>query len=163
MSKASDLLGLIIDTSMVPIDDDPGTDDKGYTSLLTPEGNDPADEDEDDSAYQGLLDSGLSQEEAQETVDFMKPLSDSEREILATTPLLDSLTKIDDPEHDGWLGQKSKEGHDAIDRALEDAVYGDNTMAHDEERLERSDSDSESGFGFRRAFKRLGHGIRKEG
>ena len=163
MSKSNDLLGLMFSTATVPIDDDPGFDDKGYTALITPEDNNPADEDEDDNAFRGLLDAGLSQQEAQAEVDFMKPLSDSEREILATTPLLDGLTKIDDPEHDGWLGQKSKEKHDAIDRALEDAVYGDNTMAHDEELLERTDSDSESGFGFRRAFKKLGHGIRKAG
>ena len=101
------------------------------------------------------------QEEAQEAVDFMKPLSDEDREILAETPLLDGLTRVDDAEHDRWLGQKATEGHNAIDRALEDAVYGDDAMAHDEEGMERNDTDS--GWGFRSAFRRVGRGIKKAG
>ena len=47
MPKSTDLLGLIIDTSLVPADDDPGFDGKGYTALITPEDNDPADEDKE--------------------------------------------------------------------------------------------------------------------
>ena len=122
MSKSNDLLGLMFSTATVPIDDDPGFDGKGYTALVTPEDNNPADRDEDDAAYAGLLRSGLSPEEAQESVDFMKPISDEERAILEETPLLDGLTRVDDAEHDQWLGQKAKEGHNAIDRAREDAV-----------------------------------------
>ena len=159
MSKSNDLLGLMFSTATVPIDDDPGFDGKGYTALVTPEDNDPADEDEDDSAYQGLLDSGLSQEEAQETVDFMKPLNTDERDILEETPLLDGLTRVDDPEHDRWIEQKTVEGHKAIDRALEDAVYGDNTMAYDEEGMERNDTDA--GWGFKSMFKKVGRGLKK--
>ena len=159
MSKSSDLLGLIIDTSLVPADDDPGFDGKGYTALITPEDNNPADKDEDDAAFKGLLESGLSQEEAQEAVDFMKPLSEEERDILEETPGLEGLTRVDDAEHDEWLGQKAHEGHDAIDRALEDAVYGDNNMAHDEEGMERNDTDS--GWGLRSAFRKVGRGLKK--
>ena len=148
-------------TATVPIDDDPGFDGKGYTALVTPEDNNPASPDEDDAAYEGLLRSGLSPEEAQETVDFMRPASPEEQEILEETPLLDGLTRVDDAEHDGWLGQKAKEGHKALDRALEDAVYGDNTMSHDEEQMERMDSDS--GWGFRSAFRKVGRGLKKAG
>ena len=155
MSKSADLLGLIIDTATVPFDDDPGSDDKGYTPVLSPEDNDPADEDADDAAFKGLLDSGLSQEEAQETIEFMRPLDEDEREILEEEPGLEGITRVDDAEHDEWLGQKASEGNYAIDRALEDAVYGDNTMAHDEERMERNDTDS--GWGFHS----LTHGLRK--
>ena len=161
MSKSNDLLGLMFSTATVPIDDDPGFDGKGYTALVTPEDNNPADRDEDDAAYAGLLRSGLSPEEAQESVDFMKPISDEERAILEETPLLDGLTRVDDAEHDQWLGQKAKEGHNAIDRALEDAVYGDDAMAHDEEGMERNDTDS--GWGFRSAFRKVGRGLKRAG
>ena len=146
MSKASDLLGLIIDTATQPADDDPGFDNTGYPNLLVSADNNPADESEDDSAFQGLREAGLSPEEAQENVDFMRPLSEDELEILDNTPGLEGLTKVDDAERQGWLAKKAGEGNKAMDRTFEDAVYGD-TMT-DEEKMERSDSDS-GRWGFR--------------
>ena len=158
MSKSSDLLGLIIDTATVPSDDDPGSDDRGYATVRSPEDNSPADEDADDAAYEGLLDSGLSQEEAQDAVDFMRPLDEDEQEILEDTPGLEGLSRVDDAEHEEWMNEKSHEGNSAIDRTLEDAMYGDNTMAHDEEGMERNDTDS--GWGFH-PFRSLRKGLRK--
>ena len=167
MSKADDLLGLLIDTALQPVDDEPGFDDRGYTSLLDLETNDASEENEDDPAFRGLLDSGLSQQEAQEAVDFMKPLDEEETEILKATPGLHGLTKVDDPEHQQWLLARAKEGNKGMDRVLEDAIYGENDMNHNEERMEREDVDSAQGFsdgwGWKSPFRVLKKGIKKAG
>jgi len=161
MSKSSDLLGLIIDTSLQPADDDPDFDDKGYANLLVPQDNSPGDESEDDDAYEGLRESGLSPQEAQQTVDTMRPLNADERELLEDTPGLEGLTRVDDPERQEWLAEKAREGKKSMDRVFEDASYGDNTMAHDEERMERADTDDQMGWGFKSMFKKVGRGLKK--
>ena len=157
MSRSQDLLGKIIDTSMVPDDDAPQFDDRGYTDVYVPEDSTSTDTEEDE-VYKALLED-LSPEEAQENVEFMRPLNAEEKEILKRNPELKNLTKIDDAEHEDWLIQKSREGYQAIDRALEDNIYGDRTM--NEELMERNDSDS--GFSLKRAFKKVGRVVKKVG
>ena len=142
MPKFEDKLGILIDTALQPIDDDPGFDDKGSTALLTPETDDASEETEDDAAFQGLREAGLSPGEAQRTVDTMRPLDDEEADILATTPGLDRLTKVDDPERQQWLRAVAKEGGKGMDHVLDDATYGETTMNRNEERMEREDVDS---------------------
>lgn len=143
-----------VDELSVESDPEPDFDDDGYTSLLSPE--------EDEEAFLGLLDSGLSEEEAQETVDYMRPLSADEVAILEEHPELEGITRVDDAEHERWLGEKFSEGTKAMDRVLEDAVYGDDHMS-DEEKMERQDTDDESGFGFRSAFRKVKRGARRAG
>jgi hypothetical protein len=157
MSRSQDLLGKIIDTSMVPDDDAPQFDDRGYTDVYVPEDSTSTDTEEDE-VYKALLED-LSPEEAQENVEFMRPLNTEEKEILKRNPELKNLTKIDDAEHEDWLIQKSREGYQAIDHALEDNIYGDPTM--NEELMERNDSDS--GFSLKRAFKKVGRAVKKVG
>ena len=102
--------------------------------------------DKDEAAYQGLLDAGLSLEEAQEAVDAGRPVSDEEAEDVEDYHLR-GMTRVDDAEHDQWLGQKVKQGNKAMDRVLEDASYGESDM-HDDEKMERSGRDH-SGWGFK--------------
>ena len=103
MSRADDLLGMLVDTATQPADDDPELDSRGYPNVISPETDDASEENEDDAAFQGLLESGLSQEEAQAAVDFMKPLDEEEEEILESTPGLDGLYRVDDAERQQWL------------------------------------------------------------
>jgi hypothetical protein len=177
MSRQSDLLGLILDTATQQADDDPTSDGRGYTTLQSPMSDNESDENDDDTAYAALLDTGLPPEEAQETVNYMRPLNEEESDILDSTPLLDGLYRVDDAEHEQWMAEKAGQGYKAMDRVTEDAVYGETDranngetdmanngetdMANNEERLERSDSDSESGFGFKRAFRKIGRGLKK--
>ncbi len=138
-------------------DDAPGFDEDGYTSLL--------DEEENEAAFEGLQDAGLSEKEAQETVDFMRPLSKEEEEILDEYPELEGLTRVDDAEHEQRLGELNKDGNKAMDRVFEDAVYGEGQM-QDEEKMERKDTDhvagtDDSGWGLRSAFRSVKRGIRK--
>ena len=142
MRKFEDKLGILIDTALQPIDDDPGFDDKGSTALLSPETDDASEETEDDLAFQGLREAGLSPGEAQRTVDTMRPLDEDETDILATTPALDGLTKVDDSERQQWLRAVAKEGSKGIDRVFDDATYGEPNMNRSEERMERKDVDS---------------------
>jgi len=131
-------------------DPEPEFDEDGYTSVTSPT--------EEEAAFEGLLDSGLSEEEAQETVDYMRPLSGDEEEILDEHPELEGLTRVDDAEQEQWLGQKFSEGTKAMDRVLEDAVYGEDNM-RDEEQMERNDTDS--GWGIRSLARRARRGLRK--
>ena len=156
MSKSKDKLGLLIDTALQPIDDDPGFDNKGYTSLLSPETNDASEENEDDFAFQGLREAGLSPGEAQREVDFMRPLDEEEADILATTPGLDGMTRVDDPEHQQWLLKIAKQDSKGMDHVLDDAIYGETTMNRNEERMEREDVDSTGSL-----FGRLKRGLKK--
>jgi hypothetical protein len=117
-------------------DPEPELDEDGYATLQSPA--------EDDAAFEGLLDSGLSEEEAQETVDYMRPLSEDEKEILEEYPL-QGITKVDDAEHEEWIANKCNEGTAAMDRVLEDAMYGEGNM-QDEEKMERHDTDDASGW-----------------
>lgn len=141
------------DDLSLEVDDDPDFDEDGYTSLDSPS--------EDEAAFEGLIDSGLSDEEAQETVDFMKPLSSDEEEILDEYPV-EGLTRVDDAEHEEWLADKWSKGTRAMDRVLEDASYGEGHM-RDEEKMERHDTDhasgdDESGWGLRSAFRKIKRG-----
>jgi hypothetical protein len=163
MSRQSDLLGLILDTAVQPADDEPGLDSDGRPTLETPADADDSEYTQDDAAYEGLRDSGLSPEEAQAEVDFMRPLDDEEAAILEDTPGLEGLTRVDDSEHEQWIDEKAGEGYRAMDRAAEDAVFGEQTMSNDEEMMERSDTDSESGLNFRRTFKKIGRGLKRVG
>jgi hypothetical protein len=131
-------------------DPEPEFDEDGYTSLLDPS--------EEEDAFEGLIDSGLSEEEAQETVDYMKPLSDDEAAILDEHPELEGLTRVDDAEHDQRIGKLNREGTKAMDRVLEDASYGDSNM-QDEEKMERNDTDS--GWGLRSIARRVKRGVRR--
>ena len=138
-----DKLGLLIDTAMQPADDDPSFSDKGYTSLLSPKTKDASEENDDDAAFQGLREAGLSPKEAQADVDYMRPLDKEEADILDSIPL-EGLTKVDDAEHQQFLAKKVKAEYKGIDSAFDDAIYGDTNMNHNEERMEREDTDSGS-------------------
>ena len=142
MPKFEDNLGTLIDTALQPVDDDPGFDNKGSTALLAPETDDASEETEDDAAFQGLREAGLSPGEAQREVDTMRPLDEEEADILATTPGLKGLTRVDDPEHQQWLRAVAKEDSKGMDRVLDDATYGETTTNRSEERMEREDVDS---------------------
>jgi hypothetical protein len=147
-----------VDELSLEADEAPEFDGDGYTSLQSPG--------EDEEAFEGLIDSGLSEAEAQEAVDFMRPLSEDEEAILAEYPV-EGLTRVDDAEHDRWLGQRASEGSKAMDRVLEDASYGEGNM-RDEEKMERDDTDDasgddEAGLSFRRAFRKIGRGVRRAG
>jgi hypothetical protein len=144
-----------VDDLSLESDGSPEFDDDGYTSLA-----DPA---EDEAAFEGLLDSGLSEEEAQAAVDYMKPLSEEEESILEDHPELEGLTRVNDAEHEEWLGDLASKGTKAMDRVLEDASYGEGNMRDDEEKMERRDTDrtagfDESGLSFRKAFKKIRRG-----
>ena len=162
MSKADELLGMLVDTAVVPADDEPDLDSRGYANVLSLKTNDASKENEDDAAFSSLLASGLSQEEAQAAVDFMKPLDDEEREILKSTPGLDGLYRVDDAEHQQWLHDHMKNGNKAMDRVFEDAIYGETKM-NDEERMERDDTDSAKGWGWKSPFRAIKKGIKKAG
>lgn len=162
MSKADDLFGMLVDTATVKADDDPDLDSRGYPNILSEETDDASRESEDDAAFQGLLDSGLSQEEAQAAVDFMRPLDDEEREILESTPGLDGLYRVDDAERQQWLRNRAKDGSKAMDRVFEDAIYGDTNM-NDEERMERNDTDSSKGWGWKSPFRGIKKAVKKAG
>ena len=142
MPKFEDNLGTLIDTALQPVDDDPGFDNKGSTALLAPETDDASEETEDDAAFQGLREAGLSPGEAQREVDTMRPLDEEEADILATTTGLKGLTRVDDPEHQQWLRAVAKEDSKGMDRVLDDATYGETTTNRSEERMEREDVDS---------------------
>jgi hypothetical protein len=141
-----------IDELSLEADEAPEFDEDGYTSLQSPA--------EEEEAFEGLLDSGLSEQEAQETVDYMRPLSEDEEAILAEHPELEGVTMVDDADQEKWLGEKFNEGTKAMDRVLEDASYGEGNM-RDEEQMERNDSDDESGLSFRRAFRKIGRGVKR--
>ena len=147
-SRKQDMLGRLIDTALQQDDDAPSFDGKGYTALRTRRGADISDDTEDDDAFQALRESGLSPQEAQAEVDYMKPLSEAEANILEETPLLDGLTMVDDAAHQQWLLNVASKDRKGMDRVKEDAIYGENSMNNNEERMEREDVDTDSGWGF---------------
>ena len=147
-SRRQDMLGHLIDTALQQDDDAPSFDGKGYTALRTRRGADISDDTEDDDAFQALRESGLSPQEAQAEVDYMKPLSEAEANILEETPLLDGLTMVDDAAHQQWLLNVASKDRKGMDRVKEDAIYGENSMNNNEERMEREDVDTDSGWGF---------------
>ena len=107
---------------------------------------------EDEDTYQALIDAGLGPEEAQEAIDAGRPLSEDEAEAIEDYQLQD-LTRVDDSEHDQWLGRKATQGTRAMDRVLEDASYGETNM-NDDEKMERRGLDH-SGWGFRSLTRHL--------
>ena len=147
-SRKQDMLGRLIDTALQQDDDAPSFDGKGYTALRTRRGADISDDTEDDDAFQALRESGLSPQEAQAEVDYMKPLSEAEANILEETPLLDGLTMVDDAAHQQWLLNVASKDRKGMDRVKEDAIYGENSINNNEERMEREDVDTDSGWGF---------------
>lgn len=92
--------------------------------------------DDDDDAFSALTEPGatdLSPGEAQALIDYMRPLTDDEREI-AEDPYLNDLRWVDDPAHADDVLRAGK-GDDGIDQYLQDASYG-------EESAELNDRDS---------------------
>ena len=139
-------------TSLQPDDLDPTVDERGNMPVGTPEGR--------DTAYQALVDDGLSPQEASEAVDYMAPLSEEEAEIMDEYPL-DGLAFVDDADRQQTLRNLAAEGTHAIDRAKEDAIYGEDNM-NNEEKLERNDSDSGWGFSsIKRGIKRGVRGVKR--
>jgi hypothetical protein len=154
-SRKQDMLGRLIDTAMQRADDDPGFDEFGYPNVVSPGDEDISESTEDDPAFRGMRESGASPEEAQAAVDYMRPLSPGEREILEDIPELEGMYKVDDAEHQQWLLKIASKKYKGMDRVKDDAIYGERSMNNDEERMEREDSDS--GWGFHS----LTHGLRK--
>jgi hypothetical protein len=113
--------------------------DQGLVALLTP--LDAVDDTEDDDALEELQ-NDLSPGEAQRVLETMRPLDADEAEILDDMPGLEGLQRVDDAEQEEWLADRTKDGYQAMDRVLDDAVYGD-TMTK-EEQLERSGLDTET-------------------
>lgn len=117
----------MIDTALVPDDDDPMMTEDGYTAV-TPRFDDDqmleALEDPDPTEAQAEL----PPQEAYELMQYEAPLSKDERDVLNETPFLQppgGLSWVDDPDHEEWLFQKQKEKSKAMDEILEDEMYGD--------------------------------------
>lgn len=140
----------ITSTTAQPDDDDPQVDSRGYMTLRTDE--------EREAAYQALIEEGASPQEAQETIDQMAPASDEEQEALDDYPL-DGLSFVDDAQAEQQLRALSKKGDSAVDRAQEDAIYGEADMNKDEEQMERADSDSGWGIPGIKSIKKLGRRV----
>jgi len=144
-------------TAMDPDPESPVSDD-GLMPVFAPEDADIATEDTEDNDALEALEDDLSPGEAQRTLDTMRPLSADEAEILADTPGLEGMTRVDDAEQNDWIIDKSKAGRHAMDEVLDDASYGE-SMTH-EEKLERVGRDSDVGFGFH-SLRHLGSGLRR--
>lgn len=111
-------------TAMVPDDDAPSFDDDGYTAMC-PSFDEAAmlaayENPDLSDAYAQLL-----PQEAYEHMKFQAPLSRGEKSILNSTPFLDDLAWVDDPDRAEWLRSRSKEGSKAMDKVLEDQMYGE--------------------------------------
>jgi hypothetical protein len=159
MTLFDDELGLLTSTSIQSVDDDPETDERGYATLYTPEEDDGSEDTDDDVAFRSLRETGLSPEEAQAAVDYMRPLNEEE-EMLLDDPALKGLYKVDDALHQQRLIEKTKQGTKAMDRAKEDATYGDPDMNQNEERMERQGVDSTKGWGWKSPFKAATRGFK---
>lgn len=117
----------LVDTAMVPDDDDPDTTDDGYTwnrpefdefdmlrTLEKPPIGDPQAE--------------LPPQEAYDLMKFSAPLDKEEEFVLDSTPFLQpegGLSFVDDADHDEWLMNRMRDKRGAMDNVLEDQMYGD--------------------------------------
>ena len=102
--------------------------------------------DDDDDAYAALTAEGasdLSPGEAEDLIEYMRPLSEDEEEFIETSPLMNDLRWIDDPAHTEDVLKAGKDGR-GVDVYLRDAIYGD-TMNEDE-LANRNDSDKFAGW-----------------
>lgn len=114
----------IVATALQPDDDDPMMTDDGYTEM-TPEFDNldmlRALENPPPSDAQAQL----APQEAYELLEFEQPVTPDEIEILKRTPFLGpELSWVDDPDHTEWILQRMKEKRGAMDRVLEDQIYG---------------------------------------
>ena len=134
-----DVLGDRIYSTYEEPDPEPLLTDDGLLAVLTPKNATLAVDSEDDDAFAALEDD-LSPGEAQRVLNTMRPLSAEEEKILDETPGLSDLRKVDDAEQEKWLLDRTRDGYRAMDKVLEDSVYGED-MDH-EEKLERLGLDS---------------------
>ena len=114
---------------------------------------------EEDEFGEGEMDNDpqgiLPPQEAYDAMTFMAPLNDEEDDLIDEVPgLMDrgrgQLMFVDDADHEQWIRQMAKNGTHGIDRALEDAMYGD---------------ESEIGLKLKRPrlLKKLGRGLKSTG
>jgi hypothetical protein len=115
--------------------------DEGLVALLTPEDAGVEDDVEDDDALEALQED-LSPGEAARVLETMRPLDAEERKILDDMPELRGLRRVDDPAEEEWLAARLADGYQAMDKVLDDSVFGDTDMNNDEELLEQNDTDS---------------------
>ena len=112
--------------------------------------------DEDDGAFSTLTAHGaddLSPGEAEDLINYMRPMSDEEKAFLEESPLNRDIERVDDPAHtDDVL--KAGKNDKGVDKYLRDASYGD-TMSDPDERAELGDSDESGSFFQRRAWNQL--------
>jgi hypothetical protein len=132
----------LISTSLVE-DADPSENDDGLLAVLSPEGAGLATDSEDEDAFESLRDD-LSPGESQRVLDTMRPLSKEEEQILDDIPEIASLRKVDDTEEEKWLADRAHDGYRAMDKVLDDAVFGDDMTK--EEKLERMGTDTDLGW-----------------
>jgi len=125
-------------------DNDDGLTDDGLLALVTPKDPEKAIDSQDDDAFDVLLED-LSPGEAQRVVNTMRPLSETESKIVDEIPDLEDLRRIDDAEQEQWLVDRSRDGYHAMDKVLEDTVFGD--AMNKEEEMEKMGTDDESGWG----------------
>ncbi len=94
--------------------------------------------DDDPDGLSALSDS-LSPGEAEEYLDYMRPLSEEEAELV-NDPMFKDLRWVDDPAHTDDLLRTTKGDH-AMDQRLRDTTYGEPIMRTGEELLDLNNSD----------------------
>ena len=151
-------------------DDDKVISEDGFT-FMTPE----FDENDMEQALENPAytepQAKLPPQEAYETMKFQSPLSEEEMDVLDSVPGLSpegGLTWVDDTDHAEWLMQQTKNRNQAMDKILEDQMYGagDDEFVQgmtEEERMDRAGTDSNSGWSIRKGLKRVGRGIKRTG
>jgi len=134
------------DESMMGADDDDEEALLEPTSLQIkiPEGDELPDDDDD--AYEALTadgDTDLAPGEAEDLIEYMRPLSEDEREFIETTPFVNDLRWVDDPAHIADVLKAGKDGR-GMDTFLRDASYGD--VMNEEELANLNDTDKFRGW-----------------
>ena len=103
--------------------------------------------DDDDDAYQALAAEGaahLAPGEAEDLIEYMRPLSKEEEDFAEETPFVDDLSWVDDPNHtDNVLAAGKGKG---LDDRLRDTSYGE-TMDNEDEFADKHDTDTFHGWG----------------
>lgn len=128
---------------------DEGEDEEALIEPSSLEISIPEDEelpDEDDAAYLSLTSPGasdLSPGEAEDLIEYMRPLSEDEREFMETTPFVNDLRWVDDPAHIEDVLRAGKDGR-GVDSYLRDTSYGDHMNA--DEIANRKDTDKFAGW-----------------
>ena len=147
-SRKQDMLGHLIDTALQQDDDAPDFDNKGYTILFTPEAADVSDDTEDDDAFRALRESGPSpggspgDSQLHEATDRSRGRHPG-RDAPAGRTHQGGRCRA--PAMVAQYRQQGQQRHGSRERRCH---LRRKSMNNNEERMERSDLDSDSGWGF---------------